>query len=537
MFLDKTFVFVLVIMPLTGNSLSSCDKQSNIFVVILHANEILMTNQSKAIIIGAGIGGMASAIRLAVMGFEVIVFEKNSYPGGKLSHFSKEGYRFDAGPSLFTQPSLIEELFTIANEPIEDYFQYEKLPISCKYFYEDGTIVNAFTDIDLFAKELEEKMGEDGNKLKSYLKQAAITYNEIGSIFLNYSLHKFSTLTKAPILNALKAVKAGLLFSTLNGINNASFNKMKTVQLFNRYATFNGSNPYKAPGMLSLIPHLDNNIGTYYPRGGMISITNALYSLAKKIGVKFHFESPVSSIVTENNKANAVEVNGHVVEADLVVSNMDVYFTYKHLLKDEFKAKSILKQERSSSAFIFYWGINSSFPDLELHNIFFAEDYKAEFEALFKTKKLYEDPTVYINITSKCEPDIQAPKGKENLFVMVNAPANVGQDWKQYQDIYRKVIIAKLNRLLKTDIEPLIEVEEVLTPETIQSRTASYMGSLYGTSSNNKMAAFLRHPNFTSSISNLYFVGGSVHPGGGIPLCLQGAKIMAGLVKEDYDIA
>ena len=496
-----------------------------------------MTNQSKAIIIGAGIGGIASAIRLAVMGFEVIVFEKNSYPGGKLSHFSKEGYQFDAGPSLFTQPALIEELFTLANEPIADYFQYEALPISCKYFYEDGTILNAYTDKDKFAQELEEKLGEDGNKLKHYLKQASITYNEIGSIFLNYSLHKFSTLTKAPIFKALKAVRGSLLFNTLNGVNKASFAKSKTVQLFNRYATFNGSNPYKAPGMLSLIPHLDNNIGTFYPKGGMISITNALYQLAKKKGVKFHFECPVASIITENNKAKAVKVNSHIVDADVIISNMDVYFTYKELLKDATKAKSILKQERSSSAFIFYWGINATFPDLELHNIFFAEDYKAEFDALFKTKILCNDPTVYVNITSKCEPGIHAPNGKENWFVMVNAPANVGQDWKQFQINYRKAIIDKLNRLLKTDIEPLIEVEEVLTPETIQSRTASYMGSLYGTSSNNKMAAFLRHPNFTSSIRNLYFVGGSVHPGGGIPLCLQGAKIMTGLVKEDYNIA
>ena len=286
--------------------------------------------------------------------------------------------------------------------------------------------------------------------------------------------------------------------------------------------------------MLSLIPHLDNNIGTFYPKGGMISITNALHKLAKKKKVKFYTECPVSEIILENNTAKGIIVNGHTNYADVIVSNMDVYFTYKNLLKDAFKAKTILKQERSSSAFIFYWGINHTFPQLELHNIFFANDYKAEFNALFNTKTLYEDPTVYINITNKCEPGLQAPDGKENWFVMVNAPANVGQDWKDYQVRYRKAIMNKLNLLLKTDIEPLIEVEEVLTPETIESKTASYMGSLYGTSSNGKMAAFLRHPNFTNNIKGLYFVGGSVHPGGGIPLCLQSAKIMSRIVKEDY---
>ena len=456
--------------------------------------------------------------------------------GGKLSHFALGEYQFDAGPSLFTQPELIEELFAIANEPIDEYFSYTAQPISCKYFFDDGIVVNAYTDIEMFSKELEEQLREDGNKLKAYLQQSAKTYNNIGSIFLNYSLHKWSTLLRAPIKQALKTVKGAFLFNTLHQVNKAAFSSSKTVQIFNRYATFNGSNPYKAPGMLSLIPHLDNNIGTFYPRGGMISITNALYKLAIKKGVQIYTGSPVSQIITEDGVAKGVIVNGDANYAEVIVSNMDVYFTYKQLLKDEIRSKGVLKQERSSSAFIFYWGINHTFPQLELHNIFFAKDYKAEFDSLFNTKQLYEDPTVYVNITSKCEPGLQAPLGKENWFVMVNAPANVGQDWKEYQTKYRKVIISKLNQILKTDIEPLIEAEEVLTPETIESKTASYMGSLYGTSSNGKMAAFLRHPNFTNKIKGLYFVGGSVHPGGGIPLCLQSAKIMSELVKEDYEI-
>jgi phytoene dehydrogenase-like protein len=146
---------------------------------------------------------------------------------------------------------------------------------------------------------------------------------------------------------------------------------------------------------------------------------------------------------------------------------------------------------------------------------------------------MYDDPTVYINITAKCEPGLQAPKGKENWFVMVNAPANAGQDWQSYREKYRRAIIQKLNRVLQTDIEPFIETEEVLDPVSIESATSSFMGSLYGTSSNSKMAAFLRHPNFTDAIQGLYFVGGSVHPGGGIPLCLKSAKIMSEMVKDD----
>lgn len=492
-----------------------------------------MKSTPTAIVIGAGIAGLASAIRLAVQGMEVTVFEKNGYPGGKLSHFSSNGYQFDAGPSLFTQPGHIEDLFALAGEPIETYFGYRKMPVSCHYFYEDGTEVTAYADRDLFDQELVKKLGERPGTLQRYLKRSENIYRDIGSVFLNHSLHRKATLFKANILRALKATRWPYLFRTMHQLNAKYFRNPKTVQLFNRYATYNGSNPYQAPGMLSLIPHLEHNEGSFYPAGGMISITHALYRLAEKKGVRFCLNTPVERIIHNEGVVQGVVANGENIPADIVVSNMDVYFTYRHLLRDTYRAEKILKQERSSSALIFYWGIRKEFSQLGLHNIFFAKDYQAEFDHLFRLKQLYPDPTVYINITSKCEPGLQAPAGAENWFVMVNAPANVGQDWALYREQYRSAVIAKLSRLLQTDIEPLIETEEVLDPVLIESRTASYMGSLYGTSSNSRMAAFLRHPNFSSAVSGLYFVGGSVHPGGGIPLCLQSARIMSEMVEKD----
>lgn len=490
-------------------------------------------SSKKAILIGAGIAGLASAIRLQVMGYEVWVFEKNSYPGGKLSHFEKGGYQFDAGPSLFTRPQLIEELFALANEPMESYFSYERVPVACHYFYQDGTLIKAYADREQFAAEIHTKTGEPQENIKTYLLNSANAYENIAGIFLKYTLHRLSTLFKAPIAKAVQYLKLPYLFKTLHQYNQSKFRSPKLVQLFNRYATYNGSNPYKAPAMLSLIPHLEHNEGTFYPKGGMISITNALFALAQKKGVKFIFDTPVERIIRSNNQVQGVVVNDENVFADLVVSNMDVYFTYQQLLGEPLKAEKVLKQERSSSAFIFYWGINKSFEQLSLHNIFFSEQYEAEFDSLFHTRQAFPDPTVYINITSKCEPGIQAPAGKENWFVMVNAPANTGQDWASIQEFYKKAILKKLNSILGEDIAPYIEVEEVLSPVNIEAKTASYMGSLYGTSSNSKMAAFMRHPNFSNTIKGLYFVGGSVHPGGGIPLCLSSAAIMSDLVKAD----
>lgn len=487
--------------------------------------------KQKAIVIGSGVAGLAVAIRLAVKGYAVEVFEKNNYPGGKLSMFEKNGFRFDAGPSLFTQPQNIEELFELAGEPVKKYFSYIPVDISCKYFFENGKVLKLFTDKEKAEEEIKAVACEKIGVLKKYLNESKNVYDKIGAIFLNNSLHKRKTWLSKKIFAALSAVKPGFIFGSLNKHNEKHFSSPELQQVFNRYATYNGSNPYKAPGMLSLIPHLELNDGTYYPTGGMISITNALYQLAKNKGVQFFFNSPVQHIINNENKVVGVVADNRNRHAHIVVSNADVYFTNKHLLNNQFRAKKILKQQRSSSALVFYWGIGKAFPELELHNIFFSNNYKAEFDDLFSNKIINADPTIYINITAKMETG-HAPAGKQNWFVMINAPENTGQDWDTLKTTARKNIINKLNRLLQTDIEPLIDCEEILDPIKIEADTGSYAGSLYGTSSNSKLAAFLRHPNFTGTVKGLYFCGGSVHPGGGIPLCLLSAKITAELIGE-----
>jgi len=493
------------------------------------------TSSRKVVVVGSGIAGLASAIRLALLGMQVQVFERNAYPGGKLSWFEQDGYSFDAGPSLFTQPQNIEELFRLACERIEDYFKYERVPVSCQYFFANGKKLTAWANREKLAAEMQMQLDEDPERIQDYLRESERVYSRIGTLFLNNSLHKKGTYLSRQVLRAISATRLGYMFGTLNSHNQKHFRSAEAVQMFNRYATYNGSNPFKAPGMLSLIPHLEMNEGTFYPQGGMISITNALHQLAMKLGVEFHFCNPVERIVLNSGRATGVVVNGRQVDADVVVSNADVYFTYKHLLGDEQSSRRVLKQERSSSALIFYWGIGKSFEQLGLHNIFFSSDYATEFDHLFRSKSFFQDPTVYINITSKMEPG-QAPPGKENWFVMINAPAHVGQPWPDMIAEARQRIIDKLEKMLGADVAGAIETEAVLDPPTIESRTASYMGSLYGTSSNSRFAAFFRHANFSKRTKGLYFAGGSVHPGGGIPLCLKSAKIVADTVRADLGV-
>ncbi|MBY5951915.1 phytoene desaturase family protein [Algoriphagus sp. NF] len=485
----------------------------------------------KALIIGSGIAGIASSIRLAVQGYQVEVFEANSYPGGKLSEITLKGYRFDAGPSLFTLPEQVEELFRLAGKDPKDHFDYEKLEVACHYFWEDGKQIKAWADIHRFAEEVETKLGEPAQNVREALRSSAFIYEHLAPLFMHRSLHQFGTWTNPQALKSyLKMGKLGI-FSTMNQANERQFQNPKLVQLFNRYATYNGSDPYQTPATLNIIPHLEFNIGAYFPKKGMHDITMSLYRLAVDLGVGFHFNAKVEEILVENGKAVGVQVNGQSHPADLVVNNMDMVNAYKSILRKQKQPKKLLEQPKSSSALIFYWGVKKEFQELGLHNILFSEDYQTEFEHIFKKGSIYEDPTVYINITSTHKSD-DAPEGCMNWFTMINVPNNQGQDWDSLIQEARKNIISKVNRVLKTDLESLIEVEEILEPRTIESKTSSANGALYGNSSNNRFAAFLRHANYSSDIKNLYFCGGSVHPGGGIPLSLLSAKIMMGFVGD-----
>jgi len=484
---------------------------------------------SSSIVIGAGIAGIATALRLRAAGMEVSVFEANDYPGGKLHAFSIKGYRFDAGPSLFTLPELVTELFGLFNEQSNDFFQYNRKESVCNYFWEDGIRFNVNANRDVFVKDAEAKFGIEASTLLTYLKNSQKKYELTSPIFLEKSLHKISTYLSLNTLKALTQISSMGIGSSLNTLNEAALKEPHLVQLFNRYATYNGSSPYKTPGIMSMIPHLELHLGTYFPKGGMYSITRSLYELALRQGITFHFGQKVEKILVKKQRANGIQVKDKQHHADVIVSNMDIFSTYEKLLPDQPHPKRTLSQERSSSAVIFYWGIRKQFPELDLHNIFFSKDYQKEFTNLFEHKTLFDDPTVYINITSKEELG-DAPMGCENWFVMVNAPGDYGQDWNALVAQVRKNIINKINRLLGTDIEPLIEVEDVLTPPMIEKRTSSYRGALYGTASNSKFTAFLRHPNFSSKIKQLYCSGGSVHPGGGIPLCLLSAKITSDLI-------
>lgn len=493
------------------------------------------TVNKHAVIVGSGIAGLATAVRLAVNGYRVSVYEANGFTGGKLTEIQLNGFRFDAGPSLFTMPKLVTELFEMADRNPRNYFQYIQLEKACNYFYEDGSQFTAYHKRDAFINELKTKLNidsEQANAVLAHLDRAAFRYGITAPVFIEYSLHRLRNYTNINTLKGLLNSFKLNLFQSMNQENEREMKDKRLVQYFNRFATYNGSNPYLAPALLNMIPHLEHNIGTFFPVKGMHDISQSIYKLAEELGVTFHLNSRVDKICVAKKTVTGIESKGEFIAADVVVSNADIHPTYRKLLPDVKAPEHVLRQEKSSSALIFYWGINRTFSQLDLHNILFSADYEQEFDCIFAKKNIYHDPTIYINITSKYKAD-DAPSGSENWFVMINVPNNSGQDWDHLIATARKNIIAKLNRMLQTDVESLIVAEDILDPRSIEARTSSFAGALYGNASNNHFAAFLRHKNFSSDVKGLYFCGGSAHPGGGIPLCLNSAKITAQLIQED----
>jgi phytoene desaturase len=484
-------------------------------------------SEQKIAILGAGVAGVASAIRLAAAGYTVTVYEQSDTYGGKMGVWQSDGYRWDTGPSLFTMPQYVDELLSIDGQH-DIPFKYEELETICNYFWDDGTRLTATKNRKQLLIEFFQKLGERPETINAHLKDSETKFQITNHVFLEKSLHKISTYLNWGTLKSIFRLSKVEVFKNMHTQNAKRFSNPKTTQFFDRYATYNGSNPYQAPATLNIIPHYEFGIGAFFPKEGIRSIADALYTKAVNLGVQFQFETRVDSVV----KRNGIFVINESEEYHIVLCNMDVAFAARGPLKSLI-GDSSKDYEPSSSALIFYWGMKSSYKELDVHNIFFSNDYKKEFANIFKNKRIDTDPTVYLHISSKMNAN-DAPEGGENWFVMVNAPFDDNQDWETIIAHARKNIIAKLEKIIERDIAGDIRVEHQLTPQLIMSKTGSYKGALYGTSSNNKMSAFLRQANFSSKHKGLYFCGGSVHPGGGIPLCLLSAKISTDIIRGDY---
>ena len=480
-------------------------------------------------VVGAGIGGLAVAIRLAAKGHSLSVFEANKQAGGKMSELQMEGYRFDTGPSLFTMPEEVDALFRCCGEKMSDHLGYHNLEVLCHYFYPKGACIRMPAGEKAAAISLAQQTGEPLAHLSRFMRRSRRSYRYLSPLFLSGSPRSWRTYFSSAALSAYLRLPCLGLGGSLHAHNAKLFENPQLVQLFDRYATYCGSSPYQVGALYRLIPYVETAIGSYLPEGGMYAVVRALVALAKRQGVQFHFNTTVEQILIKGNKTTGLRTTKGEIATDALISNADVENTYLRLLK--MQAQSVPASERSSAGLIFYWGIRKQHSELGLHNIFFSANYKEEFTYIFEQHKPQPDPTVYVNISSKiCTKD--APKGCENWFVMLNVSSDPKIRWSDHLPSLRKQVLEKLSLRLGKKIEPLIECESVLTPELLANKTVAASGALYGRNAHRPLRAVFRHPNRHPSIKGLFFCGGTVHPGGGIPLCLHSAKQVAAHFQE-----
>ncbi len=479
----------------------------------------------NVIIIGAGLGGLSAACRLAKAGFSVSVLEKNEAVGGKVNFVESDGYQFDTGASLLTMRHVLEDLFEFCGKRLEDYLEIVPLEPICRYFWTDGAQFDASQNIEKTEREIEKLEPRDVSGFRKYLADSKQKYEIAERTFLAKNLNDLPKLLTPKYLPDLLKIST---LKTLDKHNAAYFKSAKLQQLFNRFATYNGSSPFETPATFALIPFVEFGLGAWYVRGGMYEIPRALERLATELGVKIFTGSEVEKIVVENKTAVGVQVDGETMGADFVISNADAVETYRNLLP----VKKFQNREPSCSGFVLLLGTRKKFPQLAHHNIFFSDDYKAEFDAIFKQKIPAPAPTVYICATSRTD-ESQAPENHENLFVLVNAPyTNDKTDWEKEKLNYRDLIIKKLEEFGLEGLNDSIDFEQIITPADFETKYRANRGSIYGISSNGIFSAFLRVPNRSREIENLYFAGGATHPGGGIPLVLLSGKMAAELVEE-----
>ena len=496
---------------------------------------------ASIIIIGAGLGGLSAACRLAKSGFKVTVLEKNDSVGGKVNFLEAKGYRFDTGASLVTMPQIFAELFEFCGRRMEDYLTLEKLDPICRYFWSDGTIFDASQSVEKTESEIARIAPEDVENFRKYLADAKRKYEIAERTFLAKSLNELPGLLISKYLPDLLKIST---LATLDGHNAGYFKSPKLRQFFNRFATYNGSSPYKIPATFALIPYVEFGLGAWYARGGIYEIPKAMEKLAREMGVEFRFDSTVEKIIIKNGKAVGVQINveeyGEIEEeilaADIVISNADAVVTYRDLIEESarpsFSNKKLNKLEPSSSGFVLLLGVKNQFSQLAHHNIFFSDDYETEFHRIFNLKIFASRPTIYVCASSKTD-STQAPAGCENLFVLVNAPYTAEiTKWYIEAEPYSDLIIKKLEQFGLIELKNSLEFEQIITPEDFEYIFNANRGSIYGVSSNGILSAFRRIPNKSKDIENLYFVGGATHPGGGMPLVLLSGKMAAELILQ-----
>ena len=483
-------------------------------------------------IIGAGIGGLSAAIRLAAAGRRVAIYEQNAAVGGKMGQIIQDGFRWDTGPSVITMRPVFEELFAAAGRRLDDYLTLLPVNPLTRYFYRDGTVLDATGDFRRMADQIERLDPRDVEGYLDFLAYAARLHRITGPVFIYNRPPTVRTFLGVPPTDMLQVDP----WLTMDQAIRRRVHSPHLRQLLGRFATYVGASPYAAPATLSVIAHVELTGGVWYPQGGIYAIADAMQRLAVELGVQIYPSTPVAHIETRDGNAAGLRLkDGRYIPARVVLANVDVTTVYARLLDPVLapgRLDRLRRTDTSCSGFVLLLGVEGEHPQLAHHNIFFNTDYRREFTDIFAEGRPPQDPTVYVAVTSKTDAS-HAPRGCENWFVLVNAPALGPQfDWETQTHAYRDLVFATLGHC-GLDVRTRVRSEIMLTPQDIQRLTGAWRGALYGISSNQPLNAFRRPHNRCPDVKGLYFAGGTTHPGGGVPMVTLSGKVAAELILAD----
>lgn len=493
------------------------------------------TRRPQVVVIGAGLGGLSAAIGLAAKGWRVTVVEQLDRPGGKMGEVRADGFRWDTGPSVITMRPVIEQLFRDAGRDLNDYVDLQQIQPITRYFWRDGTVLDAVTDQDEMAASIERVFGRrEADAYRRFMRYVARLHGIIGEPFLYRAKPRARDLVQMPLADVFR-IDA---LRTMNQAIRSYFRAPHLNQLFGRFATYNGSSPYDAPATLNVIAHVEMAEGAWYPRGGVFKLAQAYERLAAELGVDLRYSCRAEEITVEADRATGVRLaQGAHLRADAVINNVD-YTHAQATLIPKAQRTAGRELEPSCSGFILLLGAVGRHEKLAHHNILFTNNYPAEFDDIFRLRRAPIDPTLYLCITSKTDPE-HAPAGHENWFVMVNAPYLDGRyNWAIEEARYRRHIIgllaANIDRISRlSNARDLFVTQRTMTPHNLQTLYGGNRGAIYGYSSNSKTAAFLRPSNRDSRVRGLYHASGSAHPGGGVPLVTLSGRAAAACAHAD----
>jgi phytoene desaturase len=492
----------------------------------------------SAVVIGAGIGGLASAARLAHAGYQVTVFEKGSTPGGRAGRLEIDGFRFDTGPTLFLMPEVFAETYAALGERMSDHLELARLDPTYRVHFHDESSLDLTSDLQAMQGRLEAFEPGSFDRYLQFLSEGARNYRLSLKHFVGrnfYSLADYFSPANLPMLFRLKALVKHAAYT------GRYFNDPRLLAAFTFQNMYLGLSPYDAPATFSLLQYTELADGIWFPRGGMYRVIESLANIAEGLGVNFRYNTLVRRIKVERQRATGILLeHGEHIAADLILANADLPYVYGNMLPDDGSISRMLKKKYTSSALMFYWGIKGErSPALLHHNVFLADDqYRQSFDAIFNDFSLPAEPSFYVCAPTRTEPSF-APLGSDSIMVLVpvgHLNSKNPQDWEALQERARRTVIRRLEILGLLDFENRIVFEKKWGPSNYQDELNLVNGAAFGLSHNFTQVGYLRPHNRHARYRNLYFVGASTHPGTGLPIVLLSARLVVERIMKEQGV-